>query len=110
MDAVDVSEDLGYTVFGFEFAPVAPGTSQSVTLRYELPFSLNFQPADNYRFIAQKQAGAGEMHLRKTLATSDYLKVLKSYPPSTEAFTLNQVYDTEFDKNEIFVSALASLN
>jgi len=108
MSDVAVSEDLGYTVFAFEFGPVSAGETKSVNLHYELPFHLSFQPTDNYRFIAQKQAGAGEMHLKKSLVTSDYLTVLKSYPKGDDAFSLNHVYETNFEGNQIFISAIGT--
>jgi hypothetical protein len=106
---IKTSEDLGYTVFGFVFGPVSAGTDKTVKLEYELPYTLSFSPADTYRFVAEKQAGADNMTLNKTLVTSDFLNVVKSYPPSNNAFSLMPDVDMDFNRNQIFLSAISSI-
>lgn len=116
LEGVDIEnmqsfEDLGYTVFAFTFGPLPAGTSQTVKLSYKLPFELNptgsAKGFDTYRFIAQKQAGAENITLSKSLQTSDYLQVLETYPPTEKtAFTLYPQYETALSQNQIFLSAI----
>ncbi len=111
IEEVESFEELGYTVFAFTFGPLPAGGKQTVRLSYKLPFNLDpYTPKgfDVYRFIAQKQAGADNITLSKSLQTSDYLKVLDTYPPTPmTAFTLYPEYETVFDENKIFLSAVA---
>ncbi|MBU1017428.1 DUF4012 domain-containing protein [Patescibacteria group bacterium] len=117
LEGVDIEdmesyEDLGHTVFAFTFGPLPAGESQSVKLSYKLPFELDptnpVKGFDTYRFITQKQAGAQNITLQKSLQTSDYLQVLETYPPTSKtAFTLYPQYETALDGNEIFLSAIA---
>ena len=56
---VDVSEDLGKTVFG-AFLSVEPGETRSMTFEYRLPEGVrNLLDKGIYNFYAQKQAGIG---------------------------------------------------
>jgi len=117
LEGVDIEdmesfEDLGYTVFAFTFGPLPAGEGQTVKLSYRLPFELNPTDSakgfDTYRFIAQKQAGAENITLSKSLQTSDYLQVLDTYPPTSKtAFTLYPQYETALNENKIFLSAVA---
>lgn len=111
IEDVESFEDLGYTVFAFTFGPLPAGESQTVRLSYKLPFTLDpYAPKgfDAYRFIAQKQAGAENITLSKSLQTSDYLQVLETYPSIEQtAFTLYPEYETALDGNKIFLSAVA---
>lgn len=98
-------DDLGYTVFAFTFGPVTAGGNKTVNLTYKLPFNLNTNNTlDTYKFITQKQAGSDNVTLQKTLQTSDYLKVFKSYPVVSDG-----QYKTALDKNKIFLSAVGRL-
>jgi len=103
---VEVTQDLGYTVFGFTFGPVNSGSSKTVSLRYKLPYDLKLDPVDNYRLIAQNQAGAENVEFIKKINISDYLTVLKTYPPSDSAFLLNPIVKQIFDQNLIFISSI----
>lgn len=107
LSAIQVSEDLDYTVFGFIHGPTKAGESKAITLRYTLPFRLSFNPADNYEFIAQHQAGAENITLKKELITTGSLTITESYPPATSDFQLSPVFETEFDRNQIFMSAIS---
>jgi len=106
---VKISEDLGYTVFGFIFGPVSSGESKTVKLVYTLPYSLDLnKPMDVYRFVVQNQAGAQNVNLKKSLQASDYLKILKTYPEMEDAaFTLYPEFKTQLDQNKIFLTALS---
>lgn len=102
-------DDLGYTVFAFTFGPLSVGENKTINLSYKLPFELNVnRPMDVYRFVAQKQAGAENITLKKSIQTSDYLQVLETYPRTEKsAFTLYPKYETSLDQNRIFLSAIA---
>lgn len=108
LSAIEVSEDLGYTVFALTHGPTKTGESKAITIRYILPFNLSFHPEDNYEFIAQHQAGAENVTLKKELLTADALKIVESYPPSSNAFSLKPILETAFDRNQIFMSAISS--
>lgn len=86
LSSIAVSEDLGYTVFGFIHGPIAPGESKEITLHYSLPSSLSLSP--QYNFFAEHQAGAENMTLKKEL----------EWPGSTSP----KVLETAFDKNQSF--------
>ena len=106
LSAIEVSEDLGYTVFAFVCGPVEAGGSQEISLRYRLPYQLSFEPDDSYRFIARHQAGAENLNLKKELITAQTLVVSESYPPSKEAFTLSPSLDVDFDRHQFFISSI----
>ncbi len=113
LEGVDIedltaTEENGYTIFAFTFGPVSAGHQQTVHLNYVLPYQVSTdKPLDMYRFIAQKQAGAENIALTKSLQTSDYLQVVETYPKIEQsAFTLYPEYKTAFDQNQIFLSAI----
>lgn len=85
IEDVEVSEDLGYTVFGFVYGPVAPGDRKDVKITYELPFDLRLRLVDNYRFVAQKQAGVENITLDKTIDLPEFMRVVKAYPEIPES-------------------------
>ncbi len=102
-------EDLGYSVFAFPFGPLSPGMSKTVTITYELPFTIKSQPGDIYKFISQKQSGSENVTLKKSLAVSDALKIVETYPKvENSAFTLYPEFSVALDSNQIFLSAIAS--
>ena len=101
MDEVEVFEELGYTMFGFIYGPVKAGENEEVKLTYSLPFDLEVGMVDNYRFVAERQAGAEMLSLRKTLKTSELLEVQKSFP---EPVRLEGV----FDETKLFMSAISA--
>jgi hypothetical protein len=109
LDKLAASEDLGYSVFAFPFGPLSPGQSKSVTISYELPFTLKSQPGDIYKFISQKQSGSENVTLKKSLAVSDALRIVETYPKvENGAFTLYPEFSVALDSNQIFLSAIAS--
>lgn len=109
LSAIEVSEDLGYTVFAFTNGPIGAGESKELMLRYSLPYKLSLRTEDNYQFIAEHQAGAENVTLKKELITPDTVKITESYPPSSNTFSLSPILETAFDSNQIFTSAISSL-
>jgi len=107
IDDIEISEDLGYSVFGFVYTPVLAGDSETVQLQYELPYHLVFQSADTYRFVAQKQAGAENVTFKKDLVVSDFLKIEKSFPKTNDPFSLTPAIESTFDENQIFLSVIS---
>ncbi len=93
MEWVDISEDLGYTVFGFVYGPLKWGDMQQVKLTYTLPFDLNFKPIDDYRFIAQRQAGVENLSIQKEVLIDESLHVEQSFPESQDMPTIDQAFD-----------------
>lgn len=108
-ESIRADEDLGYTVFSFVFGPVSAGQTKDVTLNYRLPFQLDLKFAqDIYGFIAQKQPGAENITLKKSLELSDFLKVVGSYPEnSTSAFSIFPSIKEPLESNQIFLTAIA---
>jgi len=107
--ALASSDDLGYTVFALPFGPIPAGKQKALTLTYELPFALDTQKGDIYKFIAQKQAGSENIILKKSLQTSDYLKVVETYPKTENgAFTLYPQFEAALEGNQIFLGAVAT--
>ena len=104
LEDVHVSQELGYTVFGFTNGPVNAGDSNQISLEYALPFKLSLSAIDNYKFLAENQAGAENIHLKKTLGIADSLRVEKSYP--TSAFSLVPTLESDFTQPEIYITAI----
>jgi len=71
--------ELNKTYFTFEMRAF-PGNESEVLLRYELPKSLNFYPADTYKFYAQKQPGLVTSKFTKKVIPEAGLKMLRRYP------------------------------
>ncbi len=101
-------EEENYSIFAFNYPLVEPGSTEQITLSYELPFRLGLKPADHYRFIAQKQAGLENIQLKKSLNLDENLVSLESYPPSNEPFSLLPVIDEAFEKTFIFLASISS--
>ncbi len=81
MEEVSVSEELGYTVFGFVFGPVSPGEAKSFSLEYSLPFSL--PEGGNYPFLAHPQAAAKQVFLKKGMELDPAWRLGTSEPSLT---------------------------
>lgn len=107
LEDIAQTEDLGYTVYAFTFGPLPAGQSQTVTLHYKLPYKLDFKRKNTYRLIIQKQAGAENQTLKKTMDIADSLHIAESYPTSTSLFSLTPVLETELDENKIFLTELS---
>ncbi|MBN2306680.1 DUF4012 domain-containing protein [Candidatus Peregrinibacteria bacterium] len=107
LTAIEVSEDLDWTVFAFTLGPINAGDEKEVTIRYLLPFNLSFHPEDSYQFVAEKQAGAENITLKKEIILPDSLIVTNSNPISSNAFSLIPIFETELNRNQTFVSDIA---
>jgi hypothetical protein len=103
---VAVSEDAGYTVFGFTIGPVHPGETEEVQLSYRLPYTLDLSTEDSYRFIAQNQAGSEGVTLKKSLQPSEGLSVVESFPETDPADNDGLVFESAFDRNLISITSL----
>jgi len=93
LETVDVSSDLGYTVFGFVYGPISWGDTVQVKLTYTLPFDLRFNPIDDYRFIAQRQSGAENLSIQKDLSLDDSLRVEQGFPESEAEPVIDQIFE-----------------
>lgn len=109
-EGIDLSEinryeDLGYTVFAFQMRVFA-GQKKQIRLTYELPFKMKKE--DIYKFIAQMQAGAENIALKKSLETGEKHRVVQNYPAvSPAAFDLYPHYETIFNQHQVFLSAIS---
>lgn len=101
---VQVKEDTatGKTYFFFDMAASAGGISQ-ITIKYKLPFTLDFDPADTYKLIIQKQPGSRGSLLTKRLSVDEDLNNIGRYPVETRfdqnggfIYATNLVYDRYF--------------
>jgi hypothetical protein len=101
--AVQYDEDLMLDYFYFTDS-VYPGTSEAVSLTYELPFTLDFEPLDEYRINVVKQPGDTGTIFTKTIVGDNGLIHYKSYP---EELTENAheerigvyTYEVEFEQD-----------
>lgn len=107
LSAIEVSEDLGYTVFAFKNGPINAGDSREITIRYLLPFRLSLNPEDEYDFLAEKQAGAENITLKKEVITPETITIQKTNPPTSDAFSLMPVLESVMDKNLKFKTFLS---
>ncbi len=105
LSVIQVSEDLNYTVFAFEYGPIKAGNEKEVILNYKLPFKLDLKAEDSYKFIAEHQAGAENQQLKKTLILGGALSVLEEFPSSNQPFGLHG-FDENFNANKIFISRI----
>ena len=96
IENIEVSKDLGYTVFGFTFPEVESGKFEKVTLKYELPFNLDFDKNSKYLFTAEKQAGASDIILQKTVEAIENAHIATIAPSPTNPFDLSPIYQINF--------------
>lgn len=54
--------------------------SKDVTLRYKLPFNLDFSPADTYRLLIEKQASTDNIEFVKKIYLTPVLQKHKTFP------------------------------
>ncbi len=74
-----LDKDLDREYFYFE-AEVEPQKSRKITLEYKLPFALNTNAGDTYRFYYEPQIGAKNIKFNKTIRADVGLKNYKNYP------------------------------
>ncbi len=103
---VKYDSDLKKTYFLTRFS-TPPQNATTLTLKYRLPFKLDFDPLDTYKFTAQKQQGSIGSVLTKTIsaeAETAEAKVPYAYYPEDAylkednkvVYATNLVYDRYF--------------
>ncbi|MDA1038325.1 MAG: hypothetical protein O2877_01395, partial [bacterium] len=98
-DQIDISEELGKTVFGM-FTSVEPLTQRDLIVRYRLPELIAKQIRQgNYELLIQKQLGAASHRLTLDL---DFDKKLKDAEPAEDSlewgdsrYRLNTILDQD---------------
>jgi hypothetical protein len=106
--ALASTEDLGYSVFGFLFGPVSAGQSKTVTISYELPFSVFPQKNESYHFLAQPQAGSEHVTLEKGFEVANGIDVVKTVPETKFGpFVLYPSIKESLDQSQIFMASVA---
>lgn len=75
---VSYDKELNKTYFAFKMS-VPPQNTSSITLKYALPFKLDFSPVDTYKLTVQKQPGSVGSVLTKTIQPSKVDSSLKPY-------------------------------
>jgi len=105
-DGADVvtkyDKDLKKTYFFTKLHTKAGETSQ-VSIKYKLPFTLDFSPASTYKLIVEKQPGSHGSIFTKTLFTDEDVHVLATNPQeviinqnNVVSYATNLVYDKYF--------------
>ncbi|MBI5412481.1 DUF4012 domain-containing protein [Candidatus Peregrinibacteria bacterium] len=85
LKTVRVYEELGYTVFSFQWPAIPAGKKAQVSLDYELPFALDPTVGENSTFVFQKQAGVEGQTLEKIVTAGEGVVIKKAYPkPSVQ--------------------------
>lgn len=102
---VSYDKELNKTYFAFKIS-VPPQNTSSITLKYTLPFKLNFSPVDTYKLTVQKQPGSTGSVLTKTiqpLEADSSIKPYVYYPDDARQndknkiiYATNLVYDRYF--------------
>ena len=101
MDDVKVGydKDLEKTYFLTEMR-TPPLNTTSITLKYELPNKLDFDPVDTYRLTVQKQPGTRGKVFTKTL-TANY--PYSYFPADIQVISVNQLqYATDLSVDRFF--------
>ena len=106
LEDVDVSEDLGYSVFGFTIGPVYPGETKEVSLSYRLPYKLDLSLEDGYSFIAQNQSGAEGIMLTKNLYPSEGILITETFPKKDSENEDSFTFRGAFNQNQTSVVGL----
>ncbi|PJC37349.1 hypothetical protein CO046_00910 [Candidatus Peregrinibacteria bacterium CG_4_9_14_0_2_um_filter_53_11] len=70
---------------------VAPGDTNALRIRYRLPFTLDFDPVDEYRLRITKQAGQSNIQLIKRVFPDGGMHNYKAFPEAGR-FDLDQVW------------------
>ncbi len=76
-------ECFRFSYFLFPMNTEIGGVSK-ISLAYELPFKLEFEPLDDYRLVYQKQAGMSQVAFEKYIYYGDELKSFAQNPQFTE--------------------------
>ena len=100
---VKYDSDLKKTYFLTRFS-TPPQNATTLTLKYRLPFKLDFDPLDTYKFTAQKQQGSIGSVLTKTISAEVAEMIPYAYYPEDAylkednkvVYATNLVYDRYF--------------
>ena len=106
LEEVDVSEDLGYTVFGFTVGPVYPREEKEISLSYRLPYSLNLDAEESYYFMAQNQSGAEKVLLTKSLHPAEGILMTDTFPKRNSEDKDNFTFKGAFEQDQISIAEL----
>lgn len=77
--SLEYDEDLELDYFYFT-TTIYPGTEETLTLTYEIPFTLDFEPLDEYRLNVFKQPGDKNTIFKKIISADSYLVHYRSFP------------------------------
>lgn len=95
-------KDLKKTYF-LATVEIIAGETDSLKIRYRLPFTLDLQSAGNYKLIAEKQPGSRGSIFTKTVHTDPEVYSLSVYPKESRIdaggnviYATNLVYDRYF--------------
>lgn len=100
--AVKQDKETDRTYFMTEMI-VAAGQMDELTIKYKLPFKMDFSPAAQYKLIVEKQSGSVGSIFTKTLEMAGSIKELGVYPDDAKIgdenhviYATNLVYDKYF--------------
>lgn len=99
-------EELGLTYFLYE-SRVLPRQTSEITLRYKLPFKMEFSPVDNYKIKIDKQSGMRNERIIKKIFFGNNLNAYRFLPDEETKFLDENmvIYDQEFINN-IYLSGV----
>lgn len=86
-----ISKESNKTVFG-NWVILKGGETQTITLRYKLPFELS--SLDRYSLLTQKQSGANTIDVTQSINFPDYKIIWKNFGDKIEA---NRLIEHQFD-------------
>lgn len=79
------------------------GETSDIWIKYRLPFTFNFSPADTYKLIIEKQPGSKGSIFTKTVSTDEDLRNMSLFPAEARlnsegvvSYATNLVYDRYF--------------
>lgn len=94
-------EENGYTVWYGE-VDVPMGGETAFTISYKLPFKLDVDSGDTYRFLFQKQAGAENETMTYTTNLASELEPLANYPSEVSQGANTQTITTDLNTDRYF--------
>lgn len=96
-----IGEENGYQVWYSE-VDVPMGGEKAFTIAYNLPFTIDTTTGDTYRFLFQKQAGAGNETLDYQVLLDPELQPLANYPSSNSQGPSSQTISTDLNTDKYF--------
>jgi len=98
-------EDTQKTYFMVQM-DVQAGSKKTVTLEYELPYSLSFLPADAYKFFMNSQPAINKSYLEKDVIVEPKLQIYRKYP---DKFIQNDDFNVGYNgivESDLYLSTL----